>query len=255
MEVFELHYPGTWLENVPDQHNVQTLLIQLEHQLADAAIGLALFKETSARPPTPAEMQRQSRTSSIAQAMVLQLPHDLSPEQRFKEITAIYDSADLEARQEEWAAGRMPDSYQHRLPFIYAHAVVYALDAIGKTLNVLTEMGLTSGVTDAYDAYETALPYLISVRDSAHHTEDRARGLDRRGRPLVLQPINNRLIHAPNGALALSNLSGNMLGYTASDGHYREIEISTTSVRAAQSAIQQVLDALTWRGPVRTIPR
>ena len=84
---------------------------------------------------------------------------------------------------------------------------------------------------------------------------DRAQGLDKRGRPLVLQPVNNRMFNAPNGFLGLSNLNGNKLGYTASDGHYREIEISANSVQAAQAAIQQTIDALSWRGPAHTVPR
>jgi hypothetical protein len=38
---------------------------------------------------------------------------------------------------------------------------------------------------------------------------------------------------------------GVKLGYTASDGYYREVEISVASVVVAQNAIQRVLDALT----------
>jgi hypothetical protein len=164
--------------------------------------------------------------------------------------------ADLQARRQEWAAGHMPDDYQHRLPYIHAHTVVYALDSIGKTLDKLAEIsGIPPAVTAAQDYFRMALPNLVHVRDSAHHIEDRAQGLDKRGRPLVLQPVNNRMFNAPNGFLGLSNLNGNKLGYTASDGHYREIEISANSVQAAQAAIQQTIDALSWRGPAHTVPR
>jgi hypothetical protein len=142
----------------------------------------------------------------------------------------------------------VPESYERRLPFIYAHAVLYALDAIGKILNVLAGMGLPLGITDARNAYKSALPYLVDVRDSAHHTEDRARWLDRNKRPLDLQPPSNIKL------LVLSDLYGNRLAYTASDGYLREIEISTASVAVAQSAIQQVLDALSWRGEPHTAP-
>jgi hypothetical protein len=260
MEVFELRYPGTWIENVQYEQNVQILLSHLESQLADASIGLALFTEALSAMPLrasermPGPMRRQARSRVIAEAMERQLANNLDPAERFKATDAIRDAADLQVRREEWAAGRLPDSYERRFPFIYAHAVVYALDAIGKTLKGLTSMGLPTGVTDAWNAYKSALPRLVDVRDSAHHIEDRARGLDRRGNPLVLHPVNNGMVSAPNGALILSQLSGNMLGYTASDGHFREVEISTASVAAAQSAIQQVLDALTWRGPARTVP-
>lgn len=109
-------------------------------------------------------------------------------------------------------------------------------------------MGLPLGITDARNAYKSALPYLVDVRDSAHHTEDRARWLDRNKRPLDLQPPSNIKL------LVLSDLYGNRLAYTASDGYLREIEISTASVAVAQSAIQQVLDALSWRGEPHTAP-
>lgn len=220
MEVFELTYPGAWLD-MPNEREVQALLMQLESQLADASVGLAFFEEVSTRP--------------------------------FR--TAGRSHADYQVRRAEWANGHMPQEYEHRVPFVYAHTVIYALDAIGKTINVLVEMGISPNITTARDTYESAIPHLKAVRDSAHHVEDRARGVHHGSKPISLQPINNGIIVAPSGALALSNLFNNKLGYTAQDGHYREIEINRSVVKAAQSAIQQVLDALTWRGPSRTVPR
>jgi hypothetical protein len=230
--------------------------MQLESQLVDASVGLALFGDVRSRP-TPAQgwIQRQPAARAIARAMESQLPADLTPKQRFAALRDIPEAADLEARRQEWAVGQIPESYQHRLPFIHAHTVLFALDAIGKALGRLVGVdGIPAGVVAAREGYKTALPHLVDVRDSAHHVEDRARGLDRRGQSLDLQPVNNSAFNAPNGILGLSNLNGNQLGYTASDGHYREVDISATSVRAAQTAIQGVLDALSWRGPARTVP-
>jgi hypothetical protein len=65
------------------------------------------------------------------------------------------------------------------------------------------------------------------VHDSAHHIEHRALGLDRNNRHLVLQPIEEEFISAPFGMLNLESLRDEMLGYTASDGHLREVGIST----------------------------
>lgn len=119
----------------------------------------------------------------------------------------------------------------------------FALDNISKTVGVLADMqGVPAGVATARDGLAKALPNLVDVRDTAHHVEDRARGLDKKKRPLMVNMIG------------LSNLSNNLLGYTTSDGHYHEVEISTQSVAAAQNAIQQTLDAFTWRGPSRTVP-
>lgn len=52
MRVFELIYPGTWLQGLRDDvaREAQTLLYVVESHLADAAIGLAMFEEVRARP-------------------------------------------------------------------------------------------------------------------------------------------------------------------------------------------------------------
>jgi hypothetical protein len=259
MEVFELRYPGTWLDGLADGdgHQVQSLLFLLEGHLAEAALGLTFFEQARSRPRDKLSGTRRSEAvRSVVTQMERQLAGNLTAEQRFEAMTGLNDAADLQVRRQEWAAGVIPDTYLDRLPFFYAHAVLFALDGIGKILAVLADMsGLPAGVAAASSAYEAALPDLVSVRNSAHHTEDRARGLKNGARPITLQPVNNQMIDAPNGVLVLSSLNGNRLGYTAADGHHREIEMSTASVKAAQAAIQQVLDALSWRGPARTVPR
>lgn len=257
MQVFEIHYPGTWLRDTPDSHQLQILFLQLEGHLTGASVGLALFEQARAQPRTaPRQSQeRQLRAQAIERTLERQLPATLTPQERFSALRDISETADIQARRLEWAAGQPPESYKQRLPIIHAHTVVFALDNIGKTLEVLARIdGLPSGVATAQDGYRTDLPDLVKVRDSAHHTEDRARGLDRKGRPLVLQPVDNGVVSAPNGFVGLSNLFNNRLGYTASDGHYCEVEVSAQSVAAGQTAIQRVLDAFSWRGPARTAP-
>lgn len=256
MDIFELHYPGTWIEAVQNQHQVTTLLYQLESQLADAAMGLILFNNARSRPRSePGWLRRKDRSREIARRMEADLPANLTPGENHTRLREIPKAASLEASRNDWANGALPDSYEHRLPFIHAHTAVYALDSIGKILKALSGMGLPVGVTDALNDYRSMLPNLVAVRDSAHHSEDRARGLDRNHQPLTLQPINNAMISAPNGGvLALSNLNGNLLGYTAGDGHYREVEISSISVAAAQTSIQKAIDSFTWTGPSRVVP-
>jgi hypothetical protein len=259
VNTYELHYQGAMPDNVPDSHHVWALLDQLGSHLADAGMGLALFEQAIKRPRMSGYdrfQQRRFRVFAIAQALESQIPATLAPRERMEAIMDVHETADLQARREQWAAGQVPAGYEDRLPFIYAHTVVFALDNIGKTLHALAGMpGVPAGVATARDGYGQALPDLIDVRDTAHHLEDRARGLDRRRNPLVLQPVNNGFIHAPNGGfVGLGNLNHNRLGYTASDGHYREVEVSAQSVTAAQTAIQQALDAFSWRGPGRTAP-
>jgi hypothetical protein len=225
--------------------------------MADASVGLALFDEARSRARGQAGWtRRQPAAQAIARSMEHKVLQGMTPEQQFKALRDIPEAADLQARRQEWAAGQLPQEYENRLVFIHAHTVIYALDAIGKTLDKLTEMSNLPGVAAARDGYRTALPDLVPVRDSAHHTEDRARGLDKKGHPLKLQPINNGMFNAAEGtALILSALNDDKLGYTTNDGHYGEIEVSINSVEAAQTAIQQTFDAFSWRGPAHTVPR
>lgn len=259
MQVFELHWPGMALDGVPDDQQVRVLLFMLESQLADASVGVAFFNSAMAqpRPTEPPWVRRRPAVRAIQEKLERELPEDATPDERFVAQTEIIHTADLEARRHEWASGQMPEGYKHRLPFIYSHIVIYALDAIGKIIDSLAdEIGdRFPGLEAARDGYRTALPYLVSVRNSAHHIEDRGRRTDRRGRPLIPQPMNNGMINAQGGdALIISSLNGNRMGYTSDDGSFQELEISVTSVTLAQTAIQQVIDSLPWRGPARSTP-
>jgi len=136
-----------------------------------------------------------------------------------------------------------PEGYRRRAPFIYAHTVVYSLDAIWKTLGLLARTpGLPSNIGAIYDEYKQALPRLKSVRDSAHHLEDRARRMGRNEEPLNV-PV-----------LSISNLFGDKLNYTGADGSQAEIAISPASVAAAQKAIQKTLTSFAWTGSGYDVP-
>ncbi len=123
--------------------------------------------------------------------------------------------ADLMTRRLEWAKGSLPRSYTQALVTIYAHAVIYALDGIEKSLCQLARVPCLSdtardGIAAAHQAFTAALPDVRLVRDSAHQLEDRARGMARNGRELDYQPIAHDAINAPAGhhVLMMSALSG-----------------------------------------------
>jgi hypothetical protein len=255
MQIFELRYPGTWIDGLQNGHQIQTMLYPLQEDLADAAIGLALFTEARARPPSGLGwMRRQSAVRVISEQMESALPQNLPFDQRFAALDSIRDNADLRAKRQEWAAGILPDGYERRLMAIHARTVVFALDDIDRKLEVLAEMSGVPEVAAAHGRYLAALPNVRDVRNSAHHTEDRLRGLKTGGKPITLQPISNRLIHAPGGAIVVSSFIDNRFGFTSADGHYREVEVTADSVTFAQRAIQESINAFSWRGPARSIP-
>jgi hypothetical protein len=111
VQVFELLYPGMSPDPdvMPNAFEVQNLLLQLEAQLADAAIGLALFLVASARPPAvgaASSRRRQGAVRAFEIEMMRQTPRGrLTPAQRSTEMQRISDAADLEARRQEWLPG------------------------------------------------------------------------------------------------------------------------------------------------------
>ena len=262
MDIFPLRYPGSHLDGlVPNQaHQVQSLLYVLESHIGDAAIGLALFLESRVRRPPQrdpiAEAPWEARRRQLEHQAEGALPGNLSAQDRWIAHARIRDEVAQRLTLERAEAGQLPRSYAHRLPFIHAHTVVYALDGVGKTLGVLArESYLPRTVDQAHVNYQARLPGLTPVRDSAHHLEDRGRGLGKGGKQLQLQPITTEAIHAPGGGvLVLDSLENDDLCFTGSDGAYHRVEISATSVRIAQEGVQQVLDVLPWQGPPRSVP-
>lgn len=111
---------------------------------------------------------------------------------------------------------------------------------------MLAASPVPTAAAEAHDDLLAALPDLTKVRDTAHHHEDRARGLDRRGKPLDLKPIESGGIHAPGGAIVLNNLNGTRYGCTVDDGRFVEVDVTAGSLWAVRNAIQKVLDSVPW---------
>jgi len=100
-------------------------------------------------------------------------------------------------------------------------------------------------------------PDLRRVRNTAQHLEDRSRGLGagKNPKPMTLQPVENRLISAPEGGvLVLNSLTDNRFGCTMSDGHYGEVEISPQSLQVLCGLLHEVLQCFQWKGPVQHAP-
>jgi hypothetical protein len=162
----------------------------------------------------------------------------------------------VEASDAEIFDGELPRTYRHRLPFVHAHTVLYALDGVKRALAVLAnEAGLPPAISEASADFISLFPGLTPIRDSSHHLEDRTRRLARFGKRLKLQPVTTGAINAPGGGfLGLDNLEGDDLCFTGSDGAYHRVAINDANLRLAQSAVQSVVDALTWKGPPIFLP-
>jgi hypothetical protein len=254
MELFPLRDPGHHLVGLPleQRARVDNLLYTSRNHLADATVGLELYTRAASQAParwdSPDERAWEARRHTLERLVPPNVPiWERAVDAAWQVIT---ERAEL---------GEMPRDYAFRLPFIYAHTVAYALDGVEKTLGVLAQEqpALPPEVAQAHADLLIRLPAVKPVRDSAHHLEDRVRGLKGMGpnkKPIQLQPIANGLINAPQGALLIDNLLNGRLGFTGSDGAYHEVEISSTTIDIARDAIQRVINALTWEGPPRIFP-
>jgi hypothetical protein len=151
----------------------------------------------------------------------------------------------------------VPREFEHNIPFLYARAFLYALDAFDKILGVLArEAGVPPKLAEWHAQIEIQFPNLRGVRNTAQHIEDRGRGLGagRNPQPLDLKPIDNNFIKAPGGALVLNSLNGTKYGSTMADGHYGEVDVSPHSMEQLQRILVGVLECFQWHGPKQHLP-
>ncbi len=262
MHIFPITFPGTFLD-YPEQEprdRVRIILNLLETQFTDAVVALNFFEREQA---TALENLRERGQAGISeeeeklrQALEQESRKELGDQIFYQRYPDILHAIELEMKKQGWKWGEVPQEYQARLPFILAHAYVYALDSFQKILETLVpEPGVPPAVADALERFKTIFPVLQGIRDSAHHIEDRGRGLDRDGKPLDLKPVYKGIVHAPSGGvLLLSNLWGNKLGYTLGDGSHGEIAISPENTGEVGAIFQSVIDAFRWKGRTRQIP-
>ncbi len=262
MHIFPITFPGTFLD-YPEQESrdrVRIIPNLLETQFTGAVVALNFFEREQARVLENLRERDQAGTSEeeeeLRQALEQEFRNEHGDEVFFQRYPDILLAIELKMKKQRWESGKVPQEYQWRLPFIFAHAYVYALDSFQKILETLVpEPGVPPAVAEALERFKTAFPVLRGIRDSAHHIEDRGRGLDRQGRPLDLKPVYNGIVHAPSGGvLLLSNLRGNKLGYTLGDGSHGEIAISPENTAEVAAIFQSVIDAFRWKGRPRQIP-
>jgi len=176
----------------------------------------------------------------------------------YEQAATIRELVEIELKREKWDSGVYPRSYEHQIIFIYAKTFVFALDMMGKLLNILCEEyknNLPKGVFDQKDTFFKLLPQLKDVRDSLQHQEDRGRGLDKKGQPLDIKPgLKGNIYIAGTKSLVLNNLNGNKFGTTINDGQFVEIEISDQTMIIAQQCIQGIIDSFSWEGPASLKP-
>jgi hypothetical protein len=254
--VFELTYPGTRLDypELDWAWDVHLLLDQLESPIADAALALSLFEQ--ALRELLASSGRHHRSVDAGRRLEIVEQRGLDPDHSSAALVGeLLLETERVFRREQWRAGKLPESYRHRLPFIHARSYLFTMDRLKRLIGVLADMPrVPQQVADAPQALHRLLPDLRGIRNSVAHFEDRSRGLRRNGQPLDLKPVENRFISAPRGAIIVENLCDNLFGSTMADGSYGEVEVSEAALQQVVALVQQIIDAFEWTGPARLEP-
>lgn len=259
MFVFEITIPGTWIDS--DDRDwawqIEGQLRSLESQFFEANAALNLFASVQSIRPSFAGHEAWERDSQRRAEIQRAVEQEIGSRMSHENWDAIRFETEVRFKREKWANGAIPREFEHNLPFIYARAFLYALDAFDKFLGVLAkEPDVPPRISELKQQIATEFPDLRGVRNTSQHLEDRSRGLGagRNPQPLELKPMANNFINAPGGALVLNCLNGSKYGSTMSDGHYGEVDVSPESMQRLQSILQELLSLFKWRGPMRHAP-
>lgn len=256
MAQFVQFIAGTWLDDSLDEEaarNLQLLTHPVTDGVFDAVLSLAMYEQASARLHAGHghdqwERDRE-RERAREQELAAEDPREFGAPDCFEWMDRLREQARRDIVREKWETGELPDHFRHRLPFLHAQMFVSSLAQVRRTLRVMADTApQIAELASVCDNLDAAVPSLKAVRDSVEHVEDRIRGLDRNRQPLILAPVTNSAIHAPNGgALIGGMLNNNSFGWTVNHGTYQEVEVSDATVEAARVVVQRALDTLPWK--------
>jgi hypothetical protein len=257
MFIAQIVVPGTWVAH-PDrdgQFELGVQLTQLENHFFEANAALHYFEEARRTRPAPqignwdADMQRRRQ---IHEHLVQELDRPLT----------IADARDIDFRsevlfkQEEWAQGRLPSQFQMEPQFAFARAFIFAVDAFERLLAKLCQPQFPATLPTLHAEISASFPDLRMVRNSAHHVEDRIRGLASENKPLDRKPIAAGGINAPGGGIVvIGSLCDSRYGATMANGEFGEVDVSKISMLYLQRIFQGVLNSFDWIGPPQHLPR
>ena len=262
--IAELLWPGGWIdfEDQDKAHEAQSLLLTMTTGVMDVNLALLLFDSARQmenarhkarlenRPEFGQQDERRVRLRQIEDEMLAAASGDgTTPEEGWNLRQEIRIRAEIQFKREKWSSGEPPSGLLQREMALHARSVVYGIDRVWKTLEVLAKSPVPSDAKKARDELKAHLPHLIGVRDTAHHQEDRALGVDRKGKPLATPPIDSPLVRAPGGGvIMLDSFNGDRYTCTLEDGSLGEVPINLESLMAVQKAVQRTLDSMKWTG-------
>lgn len=222
MLIFELTYPGTWLD-YEDQDwpsKAEPILINLRYQFADANIALNLFLDANQKKPSSEAEKEWKRDETRRNKITRELQEALLKDHLdYKARIEVAFQADLKFKREKWNAGSLPREFEYQRVLMHARSFLYTLHGFDMTLKVLANTdGVPEAVQDASAKFGEAFACLRGVEKTAHPPK-------------------------------LNYLKNTIYGNTMPDGHYGEVDVSSDSMTRVQSVFQEVIDSFRWKGP------
>lgn len=258
MFIFEIVTPGAFLEcqDSAARHRLLTLVSALKQTFFEANVALNLFTEERGRARQLQANERRQEFANRRRQIEEELGTGACSVLSWEQMEAIRYEAEVIAKREAWQHGHAPFELEHPRIFIFARSFLYALDQFEKLVAAICEDPATpTGLSAFKERMSQEFPDLREVRNSAHHMEDRVRGLGRNGKSLNLTGLDNEIVSAPNArVLILNSLIGNRYGSTMADGSYGEVDVTPESLAKVVAILEGVLQTFTWSGPTRHEP-
>lgn len=261
VDIYEIVQPGDSL-NLANQQSaweLESVLRSLKDEFYEANLALNLFLNSCgidvaySYDDFEVRVERQSEIRKEIEAK-----RGVGNSFDFELSREIDFETDIIYKREKWHEGHVPKEFQRKLVFTYAKNFLYALDAFGKFLKVLSEnTHAPSDIAVIYKEFTRAFPDVTGIRNTTQHMEDRVRGLKGMGenkKPISLQPLDNGLINSPTGALVFNSLLGTKYMSIMADGNCGEVDVSPHSMTKLQDIFQRTLDAFSWTGSKRHFP-
>lgn len=157
--------------------------------------------------------------------------------------------------EEEIPVGSMPKDFVLKRRLIAARAFLYAIDNIDKGLQVLSKEAVAPPeLANDCHALAEIFPDLRQVRNSAHHMEDRVRGLGRNGNRIQAKPIELPGIVSGGGNMFLDCVIGKSFASHMADGHLGRVEVSVESLIKLRELLHGVFARFEWIGSPINFP-
>jgi hypothetical protein len=295
MKLFEITYPGTWLEIDDFDYRwfVKNVLHGLEQELTESALALFYFEEvdqrmrieldqwnvkSQERRKKMEQFETEIRNGSQSFGNMRDIVEDESDNQRrciekklsiemfgttessqvpSEQLDELWYRTNQEVARENWQQEIFPKKYQHYIPFLFAKSFLSSVATFQTHLFTLgNDLRTQSRVHDHISQFNIAFPKLRQLRNTVQHVNERLHGRDGRGNRISPEPVYF-IAQDPTqeGILVLDQLNDNRYGGTLADGSYGEIEVSARTLLIVNECLQNIIDSYPWKGPKQFYPQ